>query len=104
MKKIYSLSIALLSITFVMGLTSCKGGGGAKGAAAAVAGRAAMEIIEEFDDEEESGGGSSNVSFKGKKCRGIVGCDCSGFKPITDGDVWQQAYCKKCGHERRYHR
>lgn len=55
-------------------------------------------------DAGDRGGEYNNVSFKGKKCRGTVGCDCSGFKPITDGDVWQEAYCKKCGHERRYHR
>ena len=99
MKKIYSLSIALISVTFIMGLTSCRGGGGAKGAAAAAAGRAAMQIVEEFDDDESSGSGSSNVNFKrGKRVtltnRPCDVCDCI----VYTG--WYKGYYTDCdcGH------
>lgn len=47
---------------------------------------------------------NSNVSFKGKHCTGSVGCNCPGFKAKTDGDVWQTAYCKNCGHHKDYHK
>lgn len=46
----------------------------------------------------------SDSECQGKHCSGTVGCSCSGFKPRTDGDVWQQAYCKNCGHHRKYHK
>ena len=46
----------------------------------------------------------NNISFKGKHCTGTVGCDCSGFKPITDGDEWEKSYCKRCGHHKRCHK
>lgn len=45
-----------------------------------------------------------NVSFKGKCCDGSVGCSCTGFQPIKDGEVWEEEYCRKCGHHRRNHR
>lgn len=48
--------------------------------------------------------GSTHVASQGARCTGTVGCDCSGFSPITNGDVWQQAYCKRCGHHRRCHK
>lgn len=47
---------------------------------------------------------STQIDSEGKKCNGTVGCDCTGFKPKTDGDVWEEAYCKKCGHHKRYHK
>lgn len=46
----------------------------------------------------------SDVSFRGKHCTGTVGCTCPGFSPITDGEVWQRAYCKHCGHKKSYHK
>ncbi|MGM9748893.1 MAG: hypothetical protein ACI3ZN_08825 [Candidatus Cryptobacteroides sp.] len=47
---------------------------------------------------------SVHTSCEGKHCSGTVGCDCPGFKPITDGDVWEQSYCKHCGHHKRCHK
>lgn len=41
---------------------------------------------------------------QGAHCRGTVGCGCPGFAPITNGDVWQQAYCRHCGHHRGVHK
>ena len=41
---------------------------------------------------------------QGKHCTGTVGCSCSGFRPITDGQVWQESYCKNCGHHKRFHK
>lgn len=41
---------------------------------------------------------------QGKHCTGTVGCSCSGFRPITDGQVWQESYCKNCGHHKRCHK
>ena len=46
----------------------------------------------------------SESPCEGKHCNGTVGCDCSGFAPITNGEVWQQAYCRKCGHKKSVHR
>lgn len=46
----------------------------------------------------------TNVSMQGSHCTGTVGCSCSGFSPITDGEVWQQAYCKRCGHKKNCHK
>lgn len=45
-----------------------------------------------------------HVHAQGTHCNGIVGCDCPGFSPITNGDVWQQAYCKHCRHKKFYHK
>lgn len=44
-----------------------------------------------------------STSSQGKHCTGTVGCDCSGFSAKT-GDVWEEAYCKKCDHHKKYHR
>lgn len=46
----------------------------------------------------------THVAVQGKHCTGTVGCSCSGFSPITNGDVWQQAYCKHCGHKKSCHK
>lgn len=46
----------------------------------------------------------THVYAQGARCNGTVGCGCSGFSPITNGDVWQQAYCKHCGHKRSVHK
>ena len=43
-------------------------------------------------------------SAQGTHCNGIVGCSCSGFSPITNGEVWQEAYCKNCGHKKSQHK
>lgn len=53
---------------------------------------------------DPSVGKSNNPSFKGKHCRGTVGCACSGFEPITSGDLWQREYCRKCSHKKSYHK
>lgn len=47
---------------------------------------------------------TTHIDMQGTHCRGTVGCGCPGFSPITNGDVWQQAYCRHCGHHRSYHR
>ena len=47
---------------------------------------------------------TTNVATQGTHCSGTVGCDCKGFSPITNGDVWQQAYCKHCGHKKSCHK
>ncbi len=44
------------------------------------------------------------TSCQGKNCNGNVGCSCPGFSPITDEEVYRQAYCKHCGHHRNYHK
>lgn len=46
----------------------------------------------------------THVSMNGDHCTGTVGCDCSGFSPITNGQEWQKSYCKRCGHHRSCHR
>lgn len=46
----------------------------------------------------------SNPTFTGKVCTETVGCDCTGFVPITDGAVWEQSICKKCNHKKRNHK
>lgn len=46
----------------------------------------------------------THIAVQGAHCNGTVGCSCSGFSPITNGDVWQQAYCKHCGHKRSVHK
>lgn len=46
---------------------------------------------------------STQIMSQGRHCRGTVGCDCPGFQPIMNGDVWQQAYCRNCGHMRKFH-
>ena len=45
----------------------------------------------------------NNVSFQGKVCTGIVGCDCSGFSASsTVGNG--QFICRKCNHQKKYHK
>lgn len=46
----------------------------------------------------------THVAAQGKHCNYTVGCSCSGFAPKTNGDVWEEAYCKRCGHHKRYHK
>lgn len=46
----------------------------------------------------------THVSSQGKRCNGTVGCDCPGFSPITSGKVWQESYCKHCGHHKNSHK
>lgn len=46
----------------------------------------------------------TEASCQGKHCNGTVGCDCPGFSPKTDGDEWEKAYCRHCGHHRRSHK
>lgn len=43
-------------------------------------------------------------SFQGKHCNGTVGCNCPGFSPITNGEIWQREYCRHCGHKKSYHK
>ena len=47
---------------------------------------------------------TTHVSVQGTHCNGTVGCSCPGFSPITNGDVWQQAYCKHCSHKKSVHK
>ncbi len=46
----------------------------------------------------------TEVSCQGKHCTYTVGCDCPGFAPITNGDVWEESYCKHCKHHKKYHK
>lgn len=46
----------------------------------------------------------THVSCQGKHCTYTVGCNCAGFSPKTNGDVWEQSYCKRCGHHKSYHK
>jgi len=48
--------------------------------------------------------GTTHFSTQGTHCSGTVGCDCKGFSPITNGDVWQQSYCKYCNHKKSVHK
>lgn len=47
---------------------------------------------------------TTHMAAQGKYCTGSVGCSCTGFSPITKGEVWQQAYCKHCGHKKSCHK
>lgn len=47
---------------------------------------------------------TTHVAVQGTHCSGTVGCGCPGFSPITNGDVWQQAYCKHCSHKKSVHK
>ena len=47
---------------------------------------------------------TTHMTAQGKYCTGSVGCSCSGFSPITNGEVWQQSYCKYCGHKKSCHK
>lgn len=53
---------------------------------------------------EITDGFHTHVAVQGTHCNGTVGCSCSGFSPITNGEVWQQAYCKHCGHKKSDHK
>lgn len=46
----------------------------------------------------------TKASAQGSHCTGTVGCSCPGFSPNTSGDVWQQSYCKRCGHKKSCHK
>lgn len=46
----------------------------------------------------------AHVDSQGKHCTYTVGCNCSGFSPKTSGDEWEKAYCRRCGHHKKYHR
>ena len=46
----------------------------------------------------------NDVTCHGKHCTYTVGCDCPGFAPITNGDVWEESYCKHCKHHKKYHK
>lgn len=46
----------------------------------------------------------THVHAQGSRCKGTVGCSCPGFSAITNGDVWQKAYCRHCGHKRSVHK
>lgn len=45
-----------------------------------------------------------HVHAQGARCNGTVGCSCPGFSPITNGQVWQQSYCRHCGHAKSVHK
>ncbi len=63
-------------------------------------------VTESYYDDSystSSNGSGHEISFRGKHCSGTVGCDCSGFSPITNGYEWQKEYCKKCGHKKSCH-
>ena len=47
---------------------------------------------------------TTHVAMQGKYCTGTVGCSCSGFSPKKSGDVWEEVYCRKCGHHKQYHK
>ena len=59
-----------------------------------------------YGDWDINGDGDAGreVNFKGKACDGSVGCSCSGFAPITDGEEWQKEWCRKCPHHKRDHK
>lgn len=46
----------------------------------------------------------SHAASQGKHCNGTVGCDCSGFSPITNGKEWQKSYCKNYEHMKSCHK
>ncbi len=46
----------------------------------------------------------THASAQGKHCTGTVGCDCTGFAPVTNGKEWQKSYCRKCSHHKNSHR
>ena len=54
--------------------------------------------------QENDYGDGYNVSFRGTHCSGTLGCSCSGFEPITNGDIWQENYCRHCNHKKSSHR
>ena len=46
----------------------------------------------------------NSIAMSGKRCNATVGCDCSGFSAITNGEEWQKSYCKRCSHHKKYHK
>lgn len=60
---------------------------------------ASKDTVNEITDDLHT-----HVAVQGTHCNGTVGCSCAGFSPITNGEVWQQAYCKRCGHKRSAHK
>ena len=46
----------------------------------------------------------THIASQGKYCNGTVGCNCTGFSPITNGKEWQKEYCKLCGHKKSCHK
>lgn len=73
-------------------------------------GHALLDSCSSYDDieyavdnnYEESTGG--DISFRGKACKYTMGCSCSGFSPITDGDEWQKSWCENCNHPKSSHK
>lgn len=61
-------------------------------------------VLCSFTSRTETNDVYSEVSCQGKHCTGTVGCGCSGFVPKTDSDEWEKAYCKRCGHHKKYHK
>ena len=95
MKKLLLSICAILALGLPITLSSCDSG------------KAERTISDMgYGDWDINGDGEAGreVSFKGKVCNGSVGCSCSGFKPITDGEEWEKAYCKKCSHHRNNHK
>ena len=45
-----------------------------------------------------------SFTSRGKHCNYTVGCNCPSFAPITNGDVWEESYCKHCKHHKKYHK
>lgn len=70
-------------------------------AAAASASTSSAEVITATEIHTHT---HTHAAAQGKHCSGTVGCDCTGFSPITNGKEWQKSYCKKCGHAKSCHR
>ena len=87
-KTILTLAIVAISATV---LGCCAAAASASTSASSKAVFAATEI-------------HTHTATQGKHCSGTVGCDCSGFSPITNGKEWQKSYCKHCGHKKSCHR
>lgn len=45
----------------------------------------------------------THVDAQGDICRGTVGCKCYGFLPAGP-EHYKQFYCRRCGHQKSYHR
>lgn len=61
-------------------------------------------VCEEGKNAHHHSIGTTHVATQGARCSGTVGCACTGFAPITNGKVWQEAYCKHCNHHRSCHK
>lgn len=84
MKKKIAVALATLAVSAVAVITLCSFS--SRG-----------EIVTDVDHHP-------HLSCQGKHCSGTVGCDCSGFSPITNGKEWQKSYCKNCGHHKSCHK